>query len=110
MLYLYILYLKFSEKTEDSQLRNELINDVKDILFELITLKMYFAIRRSNNVQTLYNSTYNIIIRFHWTFIALLFHMPHANLKCSAVKQLTVIILYVECKEKLSSILKSETT
>ena len=40
MLYLYIIYLSFSAMTEDSQLRNELINDVTVVLSELITLKI----------------------------------------------------------------------
>ena len=44
MLYLYMIYLKFSANTEDSQLRNVLINDVTVILLELITLKIYFVV------------------------------------------------------------------
>ena len=62
-----MIYLKFSANTEDSQLRNVLINDVTVILLELITLKIYFAILRSNIMfTTFYNTTYNIIMRSHW--------------------------------------------
>ena len=48
-----IIYLLFSTKTEDSQLRNELINDVRVELSELMTLKIYFAILRYNIMFTL---------------------------------------------------------
>ena len=63
-----MIYLYISANTEDSQLRNVLINDVTVIVLELITLKIYLAILRSNNynVHTFHNTTYNIIMRSHW--------------------------------------------